>query len=391
SDGSAKGSGISMSTRSGSGWSIPATIEIKDFYNDSKYNEFCLSSNKKILLMTVQRKDSYGDKDIYVSFDKNGVFTAPMNLGPVVNSFDNEASPFLASDEKTLYYSSKGKPGYGSSDIFVTRRLDDTWKNWSPPQNLGPEINSADWDAYYTIPASGDYAYLVSQDNSIGQGDIFRIKPPEAAKPEPVLLIYGKVLNKKNNEPMEAFITYNNLMTDEEIGTAVSDSKTGEYKIILPLGTNYSFRAAQEGFYPVSDNLDVSTLENYGEIERNLYLSPIEVGETIRLNNIFFDLDKATLKEESFSELNRLVRLLKENATMSITISGHTDNQGSDQYNLKLSEDRVNSVIQYLITNGVAKDRLSGKGYGESNPIGTNDTEEGKAINRRVEFTIDKK
>jgi outer membrane protein OmpA-like peptidoglycan-associated protein len=314
-----------------------------------------------------------------------------MNIGSVVNSYNNESSPFLASDDRSLYFSSNGHPGYGSNDIFMTKRLDDTWLNWSAPKNLGPEINSAEWDAYYTLPASGNYAYLISYENAIGEGDIFRVKPPEASKPDPVVLIFGKVINKKTNEPMQASISYNDLKTDTEKGSATSDPSTGEYRIILPYGTNYSFRAMQQGFYPTSDNLDVSTLDHYTEIERDLYLSPIEVGETIRLNNIFFDLDKATLKEESFSELNRLVQLLKDNSKMTIKIQGHTDNQGSDAYNKKLSEDRVNTVIQYLITNGVETERLTGEGFGESNPVATNDTDEGKAINRRVEFTIIKK
>lgn len=389
-DGSSNiGSGISLTNRVSYGLQVPHKIEIKNYVNESDYAEYCLAPNKKALVMAIKTKDSYGGRDLYVSFDKKGEFTEPMNLGPDINSFGDEISPFLASDNKTLYFSSDGRPGYGNNDIFVSKRLDDTWKKWSEPKNLGPEINSSDWDAYYTIPASGDYAFLTSSNNSIGKSDIFKIKQPEDAKPDPVVLIYGKVLNAKTNEPMDANIAYNDLKTDEEMGTASSDPTNGEYKIVLPYGTIYSFRAAKQEFYPVSDNINVSNITEYAEIERNLYLSPIEVGQTIRLNNIFFDNNESTLKEESFAELNRLVELLKENKKMKISLGGHTDNVGSDAYNLKLSDDRVNSVIKYVTENGIDASRLSGKGYGETKPIATNDTDEGKALNRRVEFTIE--
>lgn len=387
-DGEPLGSGISISNKTNDGWEIPKTMEIQDYYNNDNYVEFCLSANKKILIMAVQRSDSYGKRDLYVSFEENGIFSVPKNLGPVVNSFNYEISPFLASDNMTLYYSSNGKPGYGDNDIFVTRRLDDSWTNWSQPKNLGPEINTPSWDAYYSIPASGEYAYLVSSDHSFGKADIFRIKPPEDAKPKPVILVFGKVFNSKTKEPIEASIKYNNLATDEEMGTALSNPATGAYTIVLPYGQKYSFFASREGYYPVSENIDASAITAYEEIEQNLLLSPVEVGSTIRLNNIFFDTDKATLKLESYPELNRLVEFLNINFQVKIALSGYTDNQGSDDYNIALSEARVKTVSQYLIQKGITADRFTGKGYGESKPVATNDTPEGRALNRRVEFTF---
>ncbi len=384
------GGGISLTTKTKDGWSIPKKINIVNSYNrhPKNYSEYCLSSDKNVLILSCQRDETYGDKDIYISFWDGEKFTEPQNLGYIVNTHKNEMSPFLASDNRTLYFSSYGHAGYGSADVFVTRRLDSTWFNWSEPKNLGLGINTTDWDAYYTIPASGDYAYFVSYNNSFGEGDIFRVKLPEAAKPKPVILVYGKVLNSKTNDPVDASIKYNDLLSNQVVGTAISDPKTGDYKIILPYGKEYSFLAEKEGFYSISQNLDATNIDKYSEIERNLLLAPIEIGEKIRLNNIFFDYDKAELRVESYPELNRLIEILKKYSDLKIEIGGHTDNIGNNAYNLRLSTSRAKSVMDYLLSKGIDKSRITYKGYGESQAVDTNDTEEGRQNNRRVEFKI---
>lgn len=223
-----------------------------------------------------------------------------------------------------------------------------------------------------------------------GSSNIFRFELGSAA-PEPVVLIYGKVLNSKTKEPLEAHINYNDLSNNVSMGIASSNPKDGSYKIILPVGKAYSFLGEKTGFYPISDNIDVTNITSYAEIERNLYLSPVEVGEIIRLNNLFFDTDKYDLKPSSMAELNRLVKFLNANATTEIQISGHTDDKGTDEHNTTLSQERVNSVIKYLVSKGINNNRLKGVGYGETKPLKTNETEEGRAQNRRVEFTILKK
>jgi len=388
-DGSMKGQGLSVTTRKNNSWNIPSDIEIKNYYNNHQYVNNCLSQDNQILVQAIERKDTKGGADIYVSFlTKNGNYSEPLNLGSVINTSGYETTPFIAADNKTLYFSSNGHAGYGDNDIFVTTRLDDTWKNWSTPLNLGPEINSSDWDAYFTIPASGEVAYMVSYDNTIGEGDIVRIKLPEAAKPKPVVLVKGKVLNKKTNAPLQAVIYYYDIETNEEVGSATSNPENGEYNIILQFGKKYSFRANKENFYAVNDFLDVMNLNEYKEIEKDLYLVPVEIGQTIRLNNIFFDFNKADLKTESYEELDRLTSFLQDNKKIEIEIAGHTDNVGSDEYNQKLSQQRVESVVAYIVSKGIDKNRLQAKGYGESKPIASNETEEGKSTNRRVEFTI---
>lgn len=377
------GLGVSLSQRGSKGWGLPKTVKIDNFYNNNTYGNYFMSADGRYILMSIERNDSYGECDLYVSFKLDDYhYTEPKNLGTTINTFAYEGTPFLAADNVTMYFPSPGHPSIGSTDIFVTRRLDDTWTNWSEPENLGPEINTTGWDSYYTIPASGEVAYLVQE------GDIYRIKLPEKAKPKPVVLIKGKVLNSKNNEPLEASITYYDLATGEEMGTALSNADDGGYQIILPYGRRYSFLAAKPKFISVSENMDVSDITEYAEIEKDLYLSPIEVGQVVRLNNIFFELNKSDLLPESSAELDRLIQLMNENKKMVIEIGGHTDNQGSDEYNMNLSQQRVNSVVSYLTKNGINAKRLTGKGYGESSPVATNDTEEGRELNRRVEFRI---
>jgi len=380
--------GISITHRTINGWAFPEKLDIKNFYNDNEYIEYYLSNNGKALLMTIERKDSYGDRDIYVSFLQNdNSWSEPMNLGPTVNSISTEMSPFLAADEKTLYYSSRGKGGYGDADLFITKRLDDSWKNWTEPENMGDLINSDKWDAYYFFPASGEYAYFVSGEYA-GDEDIYRIKIPKRVRSEPVFLINGKVTDTKTNLPVDAKIYYETLPDGFEAGVARTNPATGEYKITLPKGKKYGFRAEADGYLSQNDNIDATDLGKYKEVERNLNLVPIEIGETVVLNNIFFNSGKYDLKEESFPELKRVVIFLKENPSIKIQISGHTDDINSDSYNLTLSENRAKSVYSFLTQNGISSDRITFKGYGESKPVATNDTDEGRQLNRRVEFTI---
>jgi outer membrane protein OmpA-like peptidoglycan-associated protein len=384
-----KGNVISKTSRTTDGWEIPTKITIRNYYNNNQYENFFISQDKMFLLMNVERYDSFGDLDIYVSFlQSDGTYSKPMNLGNIINSTGSEGTPFLGSDNKTLYFSSDGHPGYGSTDIFVTTRLDDTWQNWTEPQNLGPEINSKDWDAYFTLPASGDIAYMVTAENSLGNEDIVVIKMPEAAQPDPVVLIKGKVYNQKTGLPLEAKIFYYEAESGIEVGDAISHPTGGDYSIILQYGTRYSFRAEKTGFYAINDFIDLTDVMEYQEIERDLFLVPVEVGQVVRLNNIFFDYDKAELKQDSYDELNRLAKFLNDNPQMEIEIGGHTDYIGTDEYNKDLSLRRVKSVVGYLSNKGISNPRLKAVGYGKAKPIDTNETEEGRAKNRRVEFTI---
>lgn len=388
-DGTFKAGGLSVSNRSGNSWEVPADLTILDHYNLNEYNEFCMSNDKKTIVMAVEREGTFGEKDLYVSFRIDGqLWSVPLNLGSAVNTRRGEISPFLAADNSTLYFSSDGHPGYGSNDIFLTRRLDETWTNWSKPENLGKPINTDDWDAYYSVPASGESAYFVSSKSGYGNSDIFRIKLPEMARPNPVVLVKGRVLNQKTNLPLRAIISYFDLQNSAISGTAMSNPETGYYQITLPAGRLYGFLASSEKYLSVSENIDLKELGEYKELERNLYLVPIEIGEKVRLNNIFFETGKWDLLPESYNELDELVKILTDNPNMVIEINGHTDNVGNDESNLALSQKRAAAVVTYLLGKGIAGTRLDSAGFGEAQPVAPNETDEGRALNRRVEFVI---
>ncbi|MBC7571694.1 MAG: OmpA family protein, partial [Spirosoma sp.] len=391
-----------------------------NYVNLSKGQFDCgfLSADGKVLLMAFSEKKNSKEDDVYVSFrQKDGSWSKPMDLGPEVNTKFTETTPFLAPDGATLYFSSNREGGLGSNDIYVTKRVDKTWKHWSKPVNLGPKINTDGYDAYYTLGASGDYAYLTTFKNTLGKGDIVRVKladdqpanqpgkvgggndvaqtdvtRPDLMRPDPVALISGKVIDQTTGKPIEARIVYQTLPDGAEAGEATSDPITGEYKIVLPYGQKYSMRAIAKDFIAEGDNVDLTQMKGFQEIKgKELKLVPIEVGRTVRLNNIFFDTGKAELRSESGPELDRLVTTLNESPKIVIEVRGHTDNTGSNEINAKLSQDRADAVREYFISKGIEPDRVGSKGFGESKPVATNDTDEGRQQNRRVEFMIVKK
>ncbi len=381
--------GLSISRKTETGWSQPEALKIDNLYNYNEKANFYMANNRKTLLMSIEREDSYGDRDLYASFIKSdGSWSDPVNLGNSVNTASEESAPFLAADDETLYFSSDGFAGFGGTDIYVTRRLDDSWKNWTEPENLGPDINSESDDEFFNIPASGEYAYYsrgVGTDNM----DIFKLELPVFYKPAPVVLVQGKVYNSKTNEALgNVEILYERLPDGTEIGLATSDPTTGTYKIVLPSGAKYGYLAEAEGYVSVNANIDLNDLEEYKEINQDLFLVPIETGATVVLNNIFFEFDRSALADDSFPELKRVVELLTDNPGLEIEIGGHTDSVGSTSYNQRLSERRAKAVFDYLVENGIASERVVSRGFGEGKPVAGNDTSEGRAENRRVEFKI---
>ena len=387
--GKQKGMGLSLSHRTSNGWSVPEDVKMRSYYNKSFFNEYFLSNDGKVILLAVQRDDTRGSRDLYVSFNEGqGIWSEPKNLGNAINTPGTELSPFLAADGTTLYFSSVGHPGYGKNDIFMSKRLDDSWGNWSTPINLGKPINSSGTDAYYSLPASGAYAYFVSNKNGLGRNDIFKIALPKAVKPEPVVLVHGKVLNSKTNAPLATAITYHDFETSIEAGIARSSPSSGYYEIVLPISKVYSFFAEKSGFYSVQERLDLNNIEGYQELERDLYLTPIEVGQTVQLNNVLFYRSEARLIPTSYAELNKLAEMLKTNQGIYIELSGHTDNVGDPKKNLVLSEQRADAVKDYLVSQGTGTDKIKCHGYGGSKPIASNMHESTRRLNRRVEFKI---
>jgi len=388
-NGQPKGPGASVSHRTADGWTVPEDVYIDNYYNRNKYAEMCLDPSGRVMIMTIERDDTYGEKDLYVSIkDKRGIFSSPRNCGQVVNTWGNEVSPFMAADGITLYFATDGRRGYGSMDIWMTKRLDETWVKWSEPLNLGPFINTEGWDAYFTVPAKGDYAYLSTSNPENNSADLYSVKLTKGVRPNPVFLVSGRVLDSKTKKPVAASVEYEDLTTNRPAGSARSAPKDGAYKVSLPAGTLYGFRAEAEGYYPISDQLDARDLKEYKELNRDLFLVPLKKDQTVTLTNVFFDFSSTDVRKESYPELNRLVEFLEKNSTVSIEIYGHTDNVGTDSDNLKLSQERVNAVKSYLVSKSISEKRMKAIGFGESKPLSSNNTEEGRQKNRRVEFKI---
>lgn len=363
---------------------------------------------------TLSRGSLFGNTDMYVSIkDENGEWGEPINLGEIVNTPGSERKPFLHPDGKTLYFSSNGHPGLGRLDLFVSKRLDpDDWTKWSKPFNLGKEINTPDNERGAVLSTNGDLAYFASAERRLnfGSSDIYTIDVPNALRPEAVTSVFGKVTNIEGF-PLEAEIVWEDLETGKELGRMKSDPLTGDYFVVLPNGVNYGIYANREGFFPLSKNVDTRKDKSSRKINDDIVLHSIadlvgddlEMGgasdllydafeikrkKKISINNLFFDYNKSDLLTQSFPELDRVVYLLKNYPIHLVEIGGHTDSLGSEDYNKKLSERRAEEVRKYLMKKGIDKDKVVIKGYGPTQPVADNDTDEGRAKNRRVELVI---
>lgn len=452
-------------------------LDVKDFksMNKGRFYGASMSADMKHMLIYFSEKENSPDSDLYASHvQPNGSWSRPEKMK--LSSTTDDVGPFIAPDQKTLYFASaRQAPGrQGGTDIYKTTRMDDTWMNWSSPENLGKPINTSALDYYFTIDAQGNvYTSRANKAMEGAQLDLYMLVPKTFK-----IILTGVVLNEKDQQPLvadveltvkdkepskirtnttgkfesklsettsiavsaksEGFqpksqnIAVPLLMRDTTIyvelllkpipkklilAGSVFDKKTdqlipgskldisvrgdkktafklvaekGGYEREIPKIGRYIITASAEGYLNTTDSVEVESTENT-PVVKDIYLVPIEVGVTVRLKNIYFDFDKTTLKKESFTELNKVVEFLKQNESVEIEIAGHTDNKGSDDYNANLSQGRSQSVVDYLISQGIDSNRLSAHGYGESKPIDTNDTDDGRANNRRVEFTVLKK
>jgi len=403
--------GVSISSKIGDKWESPRRLDIINANIETEDGHYFLANNRRTLLMAVDRFDSHGSKDLYVSFlQDDGKWTEPLNLGNDINTAHTEMSPFLAPDNETLYFSSGGFSGYGGSDVYISRRLDDSWTNWTEPENLGADINTEGNDDFFTIPPSGKFAYF-TREGQDENADIHEIQLPIFYQPAPIISMKGKIMDSLRNEPVRARITYKILPEHRDVGFVMSDSVTGEYEILLPAGDAYEYTIEAEGYAPVTRKVDLKEDADYREIDQDMALvpssgviSPPEAdidtkkvddffanreGTLVLEDAVLFDFASEYLKPGAKPYLDHIAKYLKLYKDINMEISGHTDNVGSVAYNLSLSERRAESVKQYLVEeNGIEEDRLETTGKGSSQPIASNETEEGQAENRRVEFKI---
>lgn len=387
-DGSYAGVGVSHTQWNGTSWTLPKTLQIHNFESLSRHSSYYVAPDGLTLILAVQMSQTTGAQDLYVSHKQSdGTWSTPLSLGPTINTVGDDFGPFIAADNTTMIFSSSGHPGYGESDLFVTRRLDDTWTVWSEPENLGRPINSSKLDAFFMIPTEGDQGYFTSSEPG-QKPDIYTIKVPIGALPQRTVIVRGTVYDATTKSPLAADIIYEKLGSNEQEGTATSNPSNGAYSIALSGNVAYAIRAAAKGYYALTENIDLTSYTSSNDVTKDLYLAPIVKDAVIRLNNIFFDSGKWDLRPESMPEVQRLAELLRRNASISIELAGHTDDVGNDAANVTLSQNRVNSVMNALIELGIEASRLTAKGYGETAPTVPNTSDENRQKNRRVEFRV---
>lgn len=384
--------GVSISRKNSTGWTFPQELRLQSYVNEHSFSGFYIGPNGKVMVLSLQDANTKGGADLYVSFPQaDGTWSPPQNIGVDINTADDEFTPFLATDNQTLYFTSNGRSGYGEMDIYVSRRLDDTWIHWSEPENLGPAFNTPDYEAHFTIPASGAYAYFCSAENSLGEFDIFRMKLPETIKPVPTVMLQGIVLDQITKQPVAAEVIVEDLDQKQATQRLDYDPAVGDFKLVLDTQKQYGLTAQRKGYQASGMVIDLTKDTQYRELRREVLLSPIEIGQKITLNTIRFAQSKYDLLPASLPELDRIAQMMTENSTMEILLEGHTDNVGDFDANVQLSKDRVEEVKRYLATKDIAANRIQTKGYGPTRPISANTTEESRKQNRRVEFTILKK
>lgn len=419
----ARTQGIAMSTRTEGAWSRPQNIQIPYFMNRSGILYGSMSADNSAFVFSAESYGSYGVEDIYVSLRRGDKWTEPKNLGRVINTQFQELSPSLSHDAKTLYFSSNGRKGSGSFDVYAATRLDDSWTNWSAPENMGPAINSEGRELFFRSYPTLGFALYTTTKSSDGYGDVRMYVPQEplpdhdtvvyASVPPPDteasalqenviretsadetavdvaapvigVKVYGRISDATTGAPVAATISFEGAGAPPDVITSGEEG----YALTVAPGA-YNIRIAANGYVSSLEKLDANGLD-MRNVEMNFSLQPVEVGTTVNLRNVLFAQARADILPESYPELDLVVNFLRENPKVRIELMGHTDGRGVPADNVRLSQQRVDRVKEYLVSKGISSRRISGKGLGGSKPIASNDTEETRRMNRRVEFVIKK-
>lgn len=368
------------------GWSAPINLGENintEFWESSP----SLSPDKNALYFSSNRPGGYGGKDIYVSYrSANGKWSPAQNLGPLINTAGDEIEPFIHADNNTLYFTSNGLQGYGGFDIFLMRK-DPTGK-WQAPENLGYPINTISDEESIFISSDGTTGYYASDRSDTRGGlDLYKFNMRDDIKPIKTLYVQGTVYDANTKQTIPCAVELTDNATQKVI-TKVQTDETGFYFITLPVGKDYTFTVNRKGFLFYSDLYELSKKDADSIYVKDIPLQPITVNAVGTLKNIQFETNAATLQPVSLIELDKLLQLMNDNPTIKVQINGHTDNTGTEAHNNQLSLDRAKSVADYLISKGIDAKRLTWKGFGSTKPIADNNTEEGKALNRRTEFVI---
>ncbi|MCK5838842.1 MAG: PD40 domain-containing protein, partial [Bacteroidales bacterium] len=379
---------IYISRRINDKWTMPKNLG--PIINSSSWeSQPGLSSDGRTLYFSSTREGGKGKSDIWEStFLQSGKWSPPENLGDTINTPGEEMSPFIHPDDNTLYFSSNGHIGMGGLDLFISRK--DSSGHWAEPLNLGYPINTFA-DEINIIVASGAEKAYFSSDKLGGKGknDIYSFLLDPKIKPSKVTYLKGIVYDQRSEKRLEAAFELINLENGHVVVESFSDPFTGEFLVCLPTKNDYALNVSCDNYLFYSENFTM-TGENpvTDPYLINIPLNRIKEGEIVILKNIFFETDSYLLKEQSFVEIRKIESFLIDNPGIVIEIRGHTDNVGAEDHNAVLSLNRAKAVYDFLIERGISPDRLSYNGYGFSVPSDTNDTEEGRSINRRTEFRV---
>lgn len=377
---------IYFSTYDGNRWSPGVNLgqPVNTTYWESQPS---ISPNGRMLFFVSNRPGGMGGMDIWYSVRGNdGRWGRPVNPGKAINTAGDEFSPFIYFNGKTLYFSSNGRESFGGHDIYVTTMNRDS--TWTTPENLGPPVNTPADETGLVIESSGRRAYFSSVRDKERGKDIFYLDLPQRIQPEPVLYFRGNVIDKQSGQPITAKYELTDLTYRTDVISSVTDSRGGFF-VCLPQGSSYGLNVTADGYMIFSENFDFA--EGYTSAEpltKTIALNKVRKGEFMRMYNVFYDTDSWELLETSIPELEHLLQFLMVNHTVVIEIGGHTDSDGSDQHNQRLSERRAESVRAYLVKRGIDSKRIFSHGYGETSPVADNLTPAGKRLNRRTEITI---
>ena len=376
-----------ISTKVGEEWSLPKNMG-KTINSAAWDSQPSLSADGRTLFFVSNRKGGYGKRDIYVStLDDKGNWTKPLNIGGGINTSYDDISPFIHPNGQRLYFSTDGRLGFGSFDIYFSEK---ERGEWTKPINFGYPINTHNDEVSMYISSDGKKGFYSHEEQvkSSFTSTLYEIDiPPELQIEHKSSYVFGEVIDLETGKFLSAKISLIDLEEDTSIQVVNSDSVSGKYLIVLTEGKDYGLFAEAEGYLYKSKNFNL-TKELLKPVEVNIGLDPVAVGSKIILNNIFFEFDSYKLSIRSQAELEKILHLISENSFNKIEISGYTDNVGSKLYNLDLSTKRAQSVYEYLVNNGVSKTKLSFIGLGASNFLNDNNSEEGRIQNRRIEFKI---
>jgi outer membrane protein OmpA-like peptidoglycan-associated protein len=398
-------------------WKKPKPLPRKINSKQSEGSVFFTASGDTMYFISANEDLTQGGKDIlYTVKDERGKWQDPHDLGSLVNSRYDEEGIYLSSDGNQLWFSSRGHNSMGGFDIFHTEKMEDG--TWSDPENIGYPINTADDDLFFREPVAGKYGYYTTiREGGLGAKDIYKVTflgsekelllsnediliaglkdttkrgfftQPEAVQIDSFYYLTGHVLDKETKKPVLAKLEFIDVENSRVVATSIS-TDSGMYRVRFSEPKNYGVEILAKDYLFFLDAVDMSGASSDIPVVKDFYLEKLQIGTKVVLENIYFETNKATLKPESYEQLDQVVKFMENNESVRLEISGHTDNTGSLKYNTKLSEERAKAVVDYLVSKGIDTSRLTWKGYAFTQPVAPNNTAEGRKKNRRVEFKV---